>query len=66
MYYAVILLVNSEPQLREISGLSKETAIKVFCGGGAAVCLCWAEGEVGWGRDGEKEGRWSFQFSKVK
>ena len=49
MYYAVILLVNSEPQLREISGLSKETAIKVFSGGGAAVCLCWAEGEVGGG-----------------
>ena len=65
MYYAVILLVNSEPQLREISGLSKETAIKVFSGGGAAVCLCWAEGEVG-GGEGEKEGRWSFQFSKVK
>ena len=53
MYYAVILLVNSEPQLREISGLSKETAIKAFSGGGAAVCLCWAEGEVGGGGGGE-------------
>ena len=63
MYYAVILLVNSEPQLREISGLSKGTAIKVVSGGGAAVCLCWAEGEVA---GGEKEGGWSFQFSKVK
>ena len=44
MYYAVILLVNSEHQLREIRGLSKGTAIKVVSGG---VCLCWAEGEVG-------------------
>ena len=50
MYYAVILLVNSEPQLREISGLSKGTAIKVVSGGGTAVCLCWAEGEVAGGR----------------
>lgn len=47
MYYAVILLVNSELQLREICGLSKGTAIKVVSGGGASVCLCWAEGEGG-------------------
>ena len=64
MYYAVILLVNSKHQLREISGLSKGTAIKVVSGGGAGVCLCWAEGHGGEGK--EKEGRWSFQFSKVK
>ena len=47
MYHAVILLVNSEHQLREISGLSKGTAIKLVSGGGAGVCLCWAEGEEG-------------------
>ena len=45
MYYAVILSVNSELQLLEISGLSKGTAIKVLSGGGAGVCLRWAEGE---------------------
>ena len=64
MYYAVILLVNSEPQLREISGLSKETAIKVFSGGGAAVCLCWAEGEVGWGGMGRRRGGGVFSLVK--
>ena len=56
MYYAVILLVNSEPQLREISGLSKGTAIKVVSGGGAAVCLCWAEGGGGGVAGGEGGG----------
>ena len=62
MYYAVIFLVNSEHQLCEFSALPKGTAIKLVSGGGAGVCLCWAEGEGG----GGKEGRWSFQFSKVK
>ena len=64
MYYAVILLVNSEPQLREISGLSKETAIKAFSGGGAAVCLCWAEGEVGGGGTGRRRGGGVFSLVK--
>ena len=52
MYYAVILSVNSELELLEISGLFKGTAIKVVSGGGAGVCLCWAEveGEGGGGR----------------
>lgn len=62
MYYAVTFFVNSEHQLCEFSALPKGTAIKLVSGGGAGVCLCWAEGEG----VGEKEGRWSFQFSKVK
>ena len=47
MYYAVIFLVNSEHQLCEFSALPKGTAIKLVSGGGAGVCLCWAEGEGG-------------------
>ena len=52
MYYAVIFLVNSEHQLCEFSALPKGTAIKLVSGGGAGVCLCWAEGEGGRRRRG--------------